>query len=85
MSILPQSRRAIFAFLHDVVMAALSFALALYLRVGDDMLTKEPRLTILYGVSFTVKIWRWDVRWSPVPGTLPPERLGSRRLSRWKT
>jgi len=53
-SILPQSRRAIFAFLHDVVMAALSFALALYLRLGDEMLTKEPRLTLLYGVSFTV-------------------------------
>ena len=35
-------------------MAALSFALALYLRVGDEMLTKEPRLTLLYGVSFTV-------------------------------
>ena len=54
MSILPQSRRAIFAFLHDVLMAALSFVLALYLRVGDEMLTKEPRLTILYGVSFTL-------------------------------
>src|SRR5207302_3321650 len=35
-------------------MAALSFALALYLRVGDEILTKEPRLTLLYGVSFTV-------------------------------
>src|SRR5439155_13347090 len=35
-------------------MAALSFALALYLRVGDAMLPKEPRLTLLYGVSFTV-------------------------------
>ena len=35
-------------------MASLSFALALYLRVGDEMLTKEPRLTLLYGVSFTV-------------------------------
>ncbi len=34
-------------------MAALSFALALYLRLGDDMLAKEPRLTILYGISFT--------------------------------
>jgi FlaA1/EpsC-like NDP-sugar epimerase len=53
-SILPQSRRAILAFLHDVLMAALSFALALYLRVGDEMLTKEPRLNILYGVSFTL-------------------------------
>jgi O-antigen biosynthesis protein WbqV len=52
-SILPQSRRAIFAFLHDVAMAALSFALALYLRLGDAVLATEPRLTILYGVSFT--------------------------------
>src|SRR5712691_7183676 len=34
-------------------MAALSFALALYLRVGSDMLAKEPRLTLLYGISFT--------------------------------
>jgi len=54
LSILPQSRRAIFAFLHDVVMAGLSFALALYLRLGDGLLANEPRLTILYGVSFTV-------------------------------
>ncbi|MGC2415713.1 MAG: nucleoside-diphosphate sugar epimerase/dehydratase, partial [Stellaceae bacterium] len=53
MSILPQNRRAIFAFLHDVVMAGLSFALALYLRLGDAVLTNEPQLTILYGVSFT--------------------------------
>jgi O-antigen biosynthesis protein WbqV len=52
-SIFPQSRRAVFAFLHDVAMAAVSFALALYLRLGDEMLTKEPRLTLLYGVSFT--------------------------------
>jgi O-antigen biosynthesis protein WbqV len=52
-SILPQNRRAIFAFLHDVVMAALSFALALYLRLGDAVLANEPRMTILYGVSFT--------------------------------
>lgn len=34
-------------------MAALSFALALYLRLGDDMLTREPRLTVLYGGVFT--------------------------------
>ena len=54
MSIFPQSRRAAFAFLHDVVMAGLSFALALYLRIGGEMLTKEPRLTLLYGVSFTI-------------------------------
>src|SRR5579863_8437316 len=52
-SILPKSPRAILAFVHDVAMAGLSFALALYLRVGDEMLGNEPRLTILYGVAFT--------------------------------
>jgi O-antigen biosynthesis protein WbqV len=52
-SLFPQSRRAVFAFLHDVAMAALSFALALYLRLGDDFGATEPRLTVLYGVSFT--------------------------------
>src|SRR5271170_4574570 len=35
-------------------MAGLSFAVALYLRLGDEMLTRDPRLTILYGVSFTL-------------------------------
>ena len=53
MSILPQSPRAFLAFLHDVVMAGLSFALALYLRLGDAMLTRDPGLTILYGAAFT--------------------------------
>jgi FlaA1/EpsC-like NDP-sugar epimerase len=41
------------AFGHDVAMAALSFALALYLRLGADMLGDEPRLTVLYGIAFT--------------------------------
>src|SRR4051794_13502329 len=36
-------------------MAALSFVLALYLRVGDDMLRiLEPKLILLYGVAFTL-------------------------------
>src|SRR5215216_3981939 len=35
-------------------MAALSFALALYLRLGSDMLAREPRLVLLYGAAFTV-------------------------------
>ncbi|HEX2150686.1 MAG TPA: nucleoside-diphosphate sugar epimerase/dehydratase [Stellaceae bacterium] len=36
-------------------MAALSFLLALYLRVGDDMLRiLEPKLIMLYGVAFTL-------------------------------
>ncbi|HEV8680997.1 MAG TPA: nucleoside-diphosphate sugar epimerase/dehydratase [Stellaceae bacterium] len=53
MSILPQSRRAFLAFLHDVAMAGLAFALGLYLRLGDAMLANEPELTILYGIAFT--------------------------------
>jgi O-antigen biosynthesis protein WbqV len=51
--LLPNNGRAFFAFLHDVGMAALSFALALYLRIGDDIVNYEPRLTVLYGVVFT--------------------------------
>ena len=53
MSLLPNSRRALLAFLHDVVMAALSFALAFYLRLGEDVTRYEPQLTVLYGASFT--------------------------------
>jgi FlaA1/EpsC-like NDP-sugar epimerase len=54
-SILPKSRRAVFAFAHDLAMAALSFVLALYLRVGDEMMTiLEPKLIVLYGVAFTL-------------------------------
>jgi FlaA1/EpsC-like NDP-sugar epimerase len=54
-SIFPKSRRAVLAFLHDLAMAALSFVLALYLRVGDEMLRiLEPRLIALYGVAFTL-------------------------------
>jgi FlaA1/EpsC-like NDP-sugar epimerase len=52
-SIIPKSRRAVFAFLHDVGMAAASFALALYLRLGDDIVNYEPRRTALYGLIFT--------------------------------
>src|SRR3954453_11339994 len=54
-SFFPKSLRAIFAFLHDLVMAALSFVLALYLRVGDEMLRiLEPKLIVLYGIAFTL-------------------------------
>ena len=34
-------------------MAALSFGIALYLRLGDEWLTREPRYTLLYGLAFT--------------------------------
>jgi FlaA1/EpsC-like NDP-sugar epimerase len=50
---LPKSPRALLAFLHDVGMAAISFGLALYLRLGDEAFQYEPRLTIAYGVAFT--------------------------------
>jgi O-antigen biosynthesis protein WbqV len=53
-TLLPISRRAFFAFLHDVVMAALSFALGFYLRLGGDILHYEPlSLTVFYGATFT--------------------------------
>ena len=51
--LLPNSRRALLAFLHDVVMAALSFAAAFYLRLGGDVLHYEPRMTVAYGAMFT--------------------------------
>src|ERR1700721_2477706 len=34
-------------------MGALSFALALYLRLGDELLHYDPRLTLAYGIGFT--------------------------------
>ncbi|HKS89429.1 MAG TPA: nucleoside-diphosphate sugar epimerase/dehydratase [Stellaceae bacterium] len=51
--LLPKSRRAWLAFAHDVAMAGLSFALALYLRLGESVLNAEPRLTLAYGIAFT--------------------------------
>jgi FlaA1/EpsC-like NDP-sugar epimerase len=51
--LLPYSRRTLLAFLHDVVMAALSFGAAFYLRLGSDALSYEPRLTVAYGAVFT--------------------------------
>jgi len=52
--ILPNNRRAVFAFVHDTAMAALSLVVSLYLRIGSEIIGYEPRLTILYVVSFTV-------------------------------
>jgi FlaA1/EpsC-like NDP-sugar epimerase len=42
------------AFAHDVVMAALSFALSFYLRVGDGIHLYSWRLLAIYDVSFAV-------------------------------
>ncbi len=53
MSFLPNSRRALLTFAHDVAMAAVAFCLALYLRIGDDIFAYEPRLMLIYGLGFT--------------------------------
>jgi O-antigen biosynthesis protein WbqV len=54
MTIFPENRRAIFAFCHDTAMAALSLVVAIYLRIGGDILDYEPRLTAIYVASFTL-------------------------------
>lgn len=46
--------RAFATFGHDVVMAALSFILSFYLRVGGDLSQYSPRLLLSYDLAFTV-------------------------------
>jgi O-antigen biosynthesis protein WbqV len=53
-TIFPGNRRAILAFFHDTAMAALSFAAAMYLRLGNSIVDYQPRLTAIYIVSFTL-------------------------------
>ena len=53
MGILPKNRRAVFAFVHDAAMAALSLVVSLYLRIGSEIIGYEPRLTAFYVISFT--------------------------------
>src|SRR3954470_3278911 len=52
-TIFPKNGRAVLAFVHDVAMAALSIVASLYLRLGNDVVAYEPRLTAVYVVSFT--------------------------------
>jgi FlaA1/EpsC-like NDP-sugar epimerase len=52
--ILPNNRRALFAFAHDIMMATLSIVLALYLRIGGAVVHYEPRLTLVYVVGFAL-------------------------------
>ncbi|HXO91477.1 MAG TPA: nucleoside-diphosphate sugar epimerase/dehydratase [Stellaceae bacterium] len=54
MAIFSNNRRALLAFVHDVLMAALSLAAALYLRLGDDVVDYRPQLTATYIVGFTL-------------------------------
>jgi FlaA1/EpsC-like NDP-sugar epimerase len=48
------NRRAVLAFLHDVMMAAASFVAALYLRIGSEIVDYQPRLTAIYLLGFTL-------------------------------
>ena len=45
--------------------------------------TSLTRLGPKMCVSFSVPIWRFDVRVSPKPGMVLPCRFGSARTSRW--
>ena len=54
MKILPDNRRAVFAYLHDIAMAALSFVISLYLRLGGEVVSYQLRLTAIYILAFTL-------------------------------
>ena len=54
MKILPDNRRAVFAYLHDIAMAALSFVISLYLRIGGEVVSYQLRLTAIYILAFTL-------------------------------
>ena len=51
---LPRLNRPSLAFVHDIVMAAGSFALSLYLRLGDALYIYSPTLLVEGTVLFTV-------------------------------
>jgi O-antigen biosynthesis protein WbqV len=53
-AIFPNNRRALLAFLHDVMIAAVSIVAALYLRLGSGILDYEPKLTAVYVAGFTL-------------------------------
>jgi O-antigen biosynthesis protein WbqV len=61
----PRLTRPTVAFLHDIVMAAVSFLIALYLRVGDDIanypLEFLATATVLFTVIAGLVFWRLDV------------------------
>jgi FlaA1/EpsC-like NDP-sugar epimerase len=53
-AIFPNNRRALLAFLHDVAIAAVSIVASLYLRLGNDVLDYEPKLTAVYVAGFSL-------------------------------
>ena len=62
---LRQLRRGSIAYAHDIVMAALSFVLALYLRLGDDIGNYSPPLlvegTVLFTMTCAGVFWYMDL------------------------
>jgi FlaA1/EpsC-like NDP-sugar epimerase len=53
-SILPNNRRAVLAYFHDIAMAAASFVLSLYLRLGHEIVGWHPRSTLFYLLGVTL-------------------------------
>src|ERR1700687_383165 len=53
-AIFPNNRRALLAFAHDVLMAALSLVASLYLRLGGEGVDYRPQLTATYIIGFTL-------------------------------
>jgi FlaA1/EpsC-like NDP-sugar epimerase len=48
------NRRAVFAYVHDIAMVALSFLISLYLRLGGEVVAYKPRLMAVYIVSLAL-------------------------------
>ena len=48
------NRRAVFVYIHDIAMVALSFLISLYLRLGGDVVDYKPRLMAVYIVSLAM-------------------------------
>jgi len=53
-TILPDNRRAILAYAHDIAMVPLSFLISLYLRLGGEIVGYKPQLTAIYLIGFTL-------------------------------
>jgi FlaA1/EpsC-like NDP-sugar epimerase len=48
------NRRAVFAYVHDLAMVALSFVISLYLRLGGEVVGYKPQLMAFYIISLTL-------------------------------
>ena len=48
------NRRAVFVYVHDIAMVALSFLISLYLRLGGEVVDYKPRLMAVYIISLAL-------------------------------